>query len=201
MRSINPERDISFASIPEELHAILLPYMVYQRDIPPISFVSEATVAPRLQVSELLRDQTNVALLRLLREAPRLSVSELARRVTMSAPAVRERLQRLEESGIIRWRIEINPRALGFPISAYVRVRPAPGQLAKLAELAQRMPQVSECHRVTGEDCFVVKIHIAALDELDQVLDQFLSHGQTTTSLIQSTPVAPRSLPLPDDRA
>lgn len=158
-------------------------------------------MAPRLQVSELLRDQTNVALLRLLREAPRLSVSELARRVTMSAPAVRERLQRLEESGIIRWRIEIDPRALGFPISAYVRVRPAPGQLAKLAELAQRMPQVSECHRVTGEDCFVVKIHIAALDELDQVLDQFLSHGQTTTSLIQSTPVAPRSLPLPDDRA
>jgi len=120
--------------------------------------------------------------------------------VTMSAPAVRERLQRLEEAGIVRWRIEIDPRALGFPISAYVRVRPAPGQLPRLAELAQRMPHVTECHRVTGEDCFVLKIHIEALDELDHVLDQFLAYGQTTTSLIQSTPVAPRSLPLPDER-
>ena len=154
----------------------------------------------RLQVSDLLRDATNVALLRLLRDDPRLSISELARRVKMSAPAVRERLQRLEEAGIVRWRIDIDPRALGFPISAYVRVRPAPGQLSKIAELAQRMPQVTECHRVTGEDCFVVKIHIAALDELDHVLDQFLAYGQTTTSLVQSTPVPPRLLPLPDER-
>jgi Lrp/AsnC family leucine-responsive transcriptional regulator len=157
-------------------------------------------MAPRLQVSDLLRDPTNIAVIRLLRDDPRIAVSELARRVKMSAPAVRERLQRLEEAGILNWRIEIDPRALGFPISAYVRVRPAPGQLPRLAELAQRMPHVTECHRVTGEDCFVLKIHIEALDELDHVLDQFLAYGQTTTSLIQSTPVAPRSLPLPDER-
>jgi Lrp/AsnC family leucine-responsive transcriptional regulator len=154
----------------------------------------------RLQVSDLLRDPTNIAIIRLLRDEPRMPVSELARRVKMSAPAVRERLQRLEEAGVLAWRIDIDPRALGFPIAAYVRVRPAPGQLPKLAELARRMPQVSECHRVTGEDCFVMKVHIEALDELDHVLDQFLAYGQTTTSLIQSTPVAPRALPLPDER-
>jgi Lrp/AsnC family leucine-responsive transcriptional regulator len=154
----------------------------------------------RLQVSDLLLDATNVALLRLLRDDPRLSVSELARRVEMSAPAVRERLQRLEDAGVVRWRIEIEPRALGFPVSAYVRVRPAPGQLAKIAELARNMPQVTECHRVTGEDCFVVKIHVAAIDQLDAVLDQFLAFGQTTTSLVQSTPVSLRLLPLPDER-
>ena len=155
---------------------------------------------PRLQVSDLLRDATNIAVIRLLRDDPRASISELARRVKMSAPAVRERLQRLEEAGVLAWRIDIDPRALGFPIAAYVRVRPAPGQLPKLADLARRMPQVSECHRVTGEDCFVMKVHIEALDELDHVLDQFLAYGQTTTSLIQSTPVAPRALPLPDER-
>jgi Lrp/AsnC family leucine-responsive transcriptional regulator len=154
----------------------------------------------RLQVSDLLLDATNVALLRLLRDDPRLSVSELARRVEMSAPAVRERLQRLEDAGVVRWRVEIDPRALGFPVCAYVRVRPAPGQLAKLAELARNMPQVTECHRVTGEDCFVVKIHVAAIDQLDAVLDQFLAFGQTTTSLVQSTPVPLRLLPLPDER-
>ena len=153
-----------------------------------------------LQITEPLRDDTNLALLRLLREEPRLSVSELARRVKMSAPAVRERLQRLEEAGIVGWRIALDPRALGFPICAFVRVRPAPGQLSKVAELAQRMPQVVECHRVTGEDCFVMKVHFEAIDQLDRVLDQFLAHGQTTTSLVQSTPVPPRLLPLPDER-
>src|SRR5689334_19033957 len=154
----------------------------------------------RLQISELLGDSKNLALVRLLRDRPRLAVSELARRVKMSAPAVRERLQRLEEAGILAWRIAVDPHALGFPVCAFVRVRPAPGQLTRIAELAQRMPQVTECHRVTGEDCFVLKIHIAAIDQLDHVLDQFLQHGQTTTSLVQSTPVAPRLLPLPDER-
>jgi Lrp/AsnC family leucine-responsive transcriptional regulator len=161
----------------------------------------EVIIQIPLQISDALRDETNVALLRLLRDDPRLSVSELARRVRMSAPAVRERLQRLEEAGIVGWRIALDPRALGFPICAFVRVRPAPGQLSKVAELAQRMPQVVECHRVTGEDCFVMKVHIEAIDQLDRVLDQFLAHGQTTTSLVQSTPVPPRLLPLPDERA
>jgi len=155
---------------------------------------------PRLQVSDLLHDSTNIAVIRLLRDDPRMSVSELARRVKMSAPAVRERLQRLEEAGVLRWRVDIDPLALGFPVAAYVRVRPAPGQLSKIAELAQRMPQVTECHRVTGEDCFVVKIYVTAIDQLDAVLDQFLAFGQTTTSLVQSTPVPARLLPLPDER-
>ena len=151
-------------------------------------------------MSDLLFDAKNVALLGLLRDDPRMAVSELARRVAMSAPAVRERLQRLQEAGIVSWRIDIDPRALGFPVCAYVRVRPAPGQLSQVAALAQRMSQVTECHRVTGEDCFVMKIHVEAIDQLDRVLDQFLAFGQTTTSLVQSTPVPQRLLPLPDER-
>jgi Lrp/AsnC family transcriptional regulator, leucine-responsive regulatory protein len=135
----------------------------------------------------------------LLRDDPRLSTSELARRVGMSAPAVRERVLRLEEAGVIRgWRLELDPAALGYPVCAFVRVRPAPGQLPKVVELARALPQVMECHRVTGEDCFVLKVHLAGLDQLDAMLDQFLTHGQTTTSIVQSTPVPPRGLPLPN---
>jgi Lrp/AsnC family transcriptional regulator, leucine-responsive regulatory protein len=153
----------------------------------------------RLQTQELLRDRRNVELLGLLRDDPRLSTSELARRVGLSAPAVRERILRLEESGIIRgYRLELDPAALGYPIAAFVRVRPAPGQLPRLAELARSMADVVECHRVTGEDCFVLKVHLRSIDELDKVLDQLLVYGQTTTSIIQSTPVPLRSLPLPD---
>jgi Lrp/AsnC family leucine-responsive transcriptional regulator len=150
-----------------------------------------------LQRSELLNDQRNVELLCLLRDDPRLGTSELARRIGMSAPAVRERVLRLEEAGIIRgYCLELDPAALGYPVCAYVRVRPAPGKLTKVTEVARSLPQVVECHRVTGEDCFVLKVYLPSINELDQVLDQFLAYGQTTTSIIQSTPVPPRCLPL-----
>ncbi|HLW91361.1 MAG TPA: Lrp/AsnC family transcriptional regulator [Roseiarcus sp.] len=151
-------------------------------------------------LSELLRDSRNVEILRLVSDNPRIGVSELSRKIGMSAPAVRERLARLEEGEVIEaYRLAINPAALGYPISAYVRVRPAPGQLGKIADLARSLPQVIECHRVTGEDCFILKIFLPALADLDSVLDRFLAFGQTTTSLIQSSPVPLRGLPLPGD--
>lgn len=153
-----------------------------------------------LHRSELLRDARNVELLGLLSDDPRLGISELARRVGMSAPAVRERVLRLEEAGIIRgYRLELDPAALGFPVSAYVRVRPAPGQLPRVVELAQSLAQVVECHRVTGEDCFVLKVYLPSINGLDEVLDRFLAFGQTTTSIIQSSPVPLRNLPLRDE--
>jgi Lrp/AsnC family leucine-responsive transcriptional regulator len=152
----------------------------------------------RRDVSELL-DDVNVRLLAELHRDPRISMSALARRVGMSAPAVTERVQRLERSGVIRgFRMDVDPAAVGLPVTAYVRIRPVPGQLPKLADLAARLPQVSECHRITGEDCFLLKVHVAAVEQLDAVLDQFLLYGQTTTSIVQSTPVPPRPLPLPD---
>jgi Lrp/AsnC family transcriptional regulator, leucine-responsive regulatory protein len=151
--------------------------------------------------TEMLRDARNLALLRLIRDDPRITISELARRIEMSAPAVRERVLKLEEAGVIRgYRVDLDPAALGYPVAAFVRVRPMPGQLPKLAELAKRIPQVVECHRVTGEDCFIMKVHFERLEVLDQLLDQFLAYGQTTTSIVQSTPVASRGLPLPGER-
>lgn len=152
----------------------------------------------RLQISSLLLDARNVEILALLAGNPRMSVSELARRVGMSAPATRERIQRMEEAGVIRGcSLDIDPAALGYPIAAFVRVRPMAGKLPKIAELAASLPQVVECHRITGEDCFILKVRLDSLDNLDVILDQFLAYGQTTTSLVQSTPVAPRYLPLP----
>jgi Lrp/AsnC family transcriptional regulator, leucine-responsive regulatory protein len=152
-----------------------------------------------LRGSSLLRDERNLDLIRLLQADPRAGISDLARRIGMSAPAVRERLTRLEEGGVISgYRLDLDPKALGLPITVFVRVRPMPGQLPRIAELAQSMPQVAECHRITGEDCFILKIHLDALDSLDRILDRFLAFGQTTTSIVQSTPVPPRSPPLPN---
>jgi Lrp/AsnC family transcriptional regulator, leucine-responsive regulatory protein len=147
--------------------------------------------------AELL-DQTNLRLLDELHANPRITMSALGRRVGMSAPAVTERVQRLERTGVIRgYRLEVDPAALGLPVTAFVRIRPAPGQLPKIAELAKQLGQVSECHRITGEDCFLIKIHAATVPKIEELLDQFLSYGQTVSSIVVSTPVPPRPLPLP----
>jgi Lrp/AsnC family leucine-responsive transcriptional regulator len=143
-------------------------------------------------------DGINVLLLRELHANPRITMSALGRRVGMSAPAVTERVQRLERAGVILgYRLEIDPAALGLPVTAFVRIRPAPGQLPKIAVLARRLGQVSECHRITGEDCFLAKVHAASVPELEELLDQFLTYGQTVSSIVVSTPVPPRPLPLP----
>lgn len=145
-------------------------------------------------------DAVNLRVLEELQQDPRLTMSELGRRVGMSSPAVTERVRRLEETGVIQgYRLELNPAALGLPIAAYVRIRPNVGQLPKIADLAQQIPEVVECHRVTGEDCFMLKVHIPAIDQLDRLLDSFLLYGSTTTTIIQSTIVPLRPPPLPKD--
>lgn len=145
-----------------------------------------------------LLDAVNLELLGHLHDDPRLTMSALSRRVGMSSPAVTERVRRMEEAGIIvGYRLDVNPAALGLPIAAYIRVSPSPGQLPRVAELAKQLPEVVECHRITGEDCFIIKVHIPAMDQLDRILDRFLLYGTTTTSIIQSSPVGLRSLPIP----
>jgi Lrp/AsnC family leucine-responsive transcriptional regulator len=145
-------------------------------------------------------DAVNRRVLEELLHDPRLTMSELGRRVGMSSPAVTERVRRLEETGVIRgYRLELDPVALGLPIAAYVRIRPNPGQLPRVAELAQQIPEVVECHRVTGEDCFILKVYIPAIDQLDRLLDSFLLYGSTTTSIIQSSPIPLRPPPLSED--
>lgn len=149
--------------------------------------------------SESVSDVVNLSILVELQRNPRLTMSELGRRVGLSSPAVTERVRRLEETRVIQgYRLEINPSALGLPIAAYVRIRPNPGQLPRVAELAQNIPEIVECHRVTGEDCFIVKVYLPSLDQLDRILDRFLMFGTTTTSLIQSSPVPLRPPPLPN---
>jgi Lrp/AsnC family leucine-responsive transcriptional regulator len=143
-------------------------------------------------------DALDTAILQTLAKDARTPMRELAQQVGLSAPSATERVRRLEEVGVIRgYRLEIDPAALGWPITAYVRIRPMPGQLSKIAELAATLPQVAECHRITGEDCFILKVYLASIESMDNVLDRFLLFGQTTTSIVQSSPVPLREPPLP----
>jgi Lrp/AsnC family leucine-responsive transcriptional regulator len=144
-----------------------------------------------------LIDAINRRILQELQADGRVPMAELGRRVGLSPPAVAERVQRLEAAGVIAgYRAVIDPKAAGFPIAAVVRIRPAPTQLPKVAELARESPEVVECHRITGEDCFFLKLHLRSLDDLEEVLDRFVLHGQTTTSIVHSSPVEWRPVPV-----
>ena len=139
----------------------------------------------------------NVALLQELQADARLSIAELGRRVNLSAPAVAERLQRLERAGVITgYRAVVDPKALGYPIAAFVRIRPTTRRLQQIPQLAREIPEIVECHRVTGEDCYVLKLHLRSMDDLEDILDRLIVLGQTTTSIIHSSPLDGRPLPL-----
>src|SRR5919108_5769075 len=99
-----------------------------------------------------MKDHKNIEILKLLQRNPRMSIAELARKIKMSNPAAKERVRRLEKSGMIAgYRVELNPKAAGHDITAFVRIRPLPGRLPQIAKMARQIPEVVECHRVTGE--------------------------------------------------
>lgn len=142
-----------------------------------------------------LLDGTDRRLLAELQANARLSLAELGRRVGLSSPAVAERLQRLErDEVIVGYHAEVNPRALGFALSAVIRVRPAPRQLHQVGEAARATPEVIDCRRITGEDCYVMTAHVRSVEHLEEVIDRFTAYGQTTTSIVQSSPVPPRGV-------
>jgi Lrp/AsnC family transcriptional regulator, leucine-responsive regulatory protein len=154
-------------------------------------------VSPVLAANTARLDDTDRKIIGELLADGRVSLAELGRRVNLSPPAVTERVKRLERNGVLTgYRAEIDLRKLGYPLTAIVRIRPSPGQLPRIPELAEQIPEVSECHRITGEDCFYLKIHLRSIDELSGLLDRFLVHGQTTTSIVNDTPIPGRTPPI-----
>ena len=108
----------------------------------------------------------------------------------LSPPSVADRVSRLERDGVITgYHARVDPRALGYALGVVIRVRPAPRELAKVAALARDTPEVVECHRITGEDCFFMRLQLRDIEHLEEVLDRFILYGQTTTSIVQSSPV------------
>ncbi|MFL5860311.1 MAG: Lrp/AsnC family transcriptional regulator [Solirubrobacteraceae bacterium] len=144
---------------------------------------------------DTLLDGVNRRLLAELQADARVSLAELGRRVGLSSPAVAERVARLEQEDVIRgYHAELNPRALGLSLSAVIRIRPAPRQIQHVAQLAQRTPEVVDCRRITGEDCYIMTAHVRSVEHLEEIIDRFAAYGQTITSIVQSALVPSRGV-------
>ncbi len=152
----------------------------------------------RLRYENGVLDEIDARILEALIDNARISLAELSRKARLSSPSVSERVKRLEEAGVIQgYTVKINPEALGLPLSAWLRIRPVPGELRRVAELLRGLPEIVECDRVTGEDCFVARAHVRSVEDLEAVIDEIIPYAMTNTSIIQSSPVPHRLPPVP----
>ncbi|KWV50386.1 AsnC family transcriptional regulator [Rhizobium altiplani] len=146
-------------------------------------------------------DDVDQKILEALAENARISLKELAQAAGLSSPSAAERLRRLEERGIIAaFTIGIDPAALGYPLQAIVRVRPLPGQLHVVQRIIQETPQFVECDKVTGDDCFIARLVVRSMPELDTILDKVAEKAETSTSMVKASPVKRRLPPLSRER-
>lgn len=108
-----------------------------------------------------------------------------------------ERLKRLQERGELSgFTVVINPRALGYTLQAIIRLNPLPGNLHLVERMIIDIPELVECDRVTGEDCFVARLYVRSIENLDRLLEPFHACAQTVTTIVKSQPVSRRMPPL-----
>ena len=142
-------------------------------------------------------DDTDRALLAALAEDARQPVSELARLRRPVGAEHGRALRRLETQGVIeRFTVQIDPRALGYTLQAIVRVKPLPGQLHLVEDVIRRIPEFVECDKVTGDDCFICRLYLHSIEQLDEILSKVTERAETSTAIVKSTPVARRLPPL-----
>ncbi|MBT5267652.1 MAG: Lrp/AsnC family transcriptional regulator [Rhodospirillaceae bacterium] len=135
-------------------------------------------------------DKVGWQLLRVLQEDARLSFSELGRRIGLSSPAVAERVRRMEDAGLITgYRTMVRPSKLGFPIMAFVHLKTSGEHNTKIGTVAQTLSEVLECHHVTGQDSYMIKVIVSSMVHLEHVISQLRKYGETTTSIVLSSPV------------
>jgi Lrp/AsnC family leucine-responsive transcriptional regulator len=138
----------------------------------------------------LTLDDIDRRLLEALQEDARLSYRALGRRIGLSQPAVAERVRRLEDAGIITgYRGRIDRSRAGLPVTAFLRVTCTGDRFQAIHRLARELPAVLECHHVSGEACFMVKVAEGSLAALERTIDRFREHGETVSSIVLSSVV------------
>jgi Lrp/AsnC family transcriptional regulator, leucine-responsive regulatory protein len=140
-------------------------------------------------------DRTDQAILAELQRDGRVSVADLARRVALSASSTADRLRRLAGDGVITgYTALLAPEALGYPITAFVRLAYPLGNYKPLHDLLRTTPEIIEAHHVTGDDCFILKLLARSMTDLERLAGKLAGLGAITTSVVYSSPLARRAL-------
>ncbi|MET9065159.1 Lrp/AsnC family transcriptional regulator [Streptosporangium sandarakinum] len=130
-------------------------------------------------------DQTDWAIITELQRDGRVPLTELARRVSLSASATTERVRRLESAGVITgYRADVDLEKAGFPVLAVVRLKYPGSRHEPLHRLFGERPEILECLRTTGEDCYVLKVAARSMPHLEQVVNELAAFGGTTTNIV-----------------
>jgi Lrp/AsnC family transcriptional regulator, leucine-responsive regulatory protein len=115
--------------------------------------------------------------------------------VNLSAPAAAETVRRMEEAGITAgYRTEVSAEKVGLPLTAFVRIEVPGANHKRVEELVLELPEVLECHRATGTDCFLMKVVLASVGHLRALLDKLVVWGSLVTSIVISSPVPGRGI-------
>jgi Lrp/AsnC family leucine-responsive transcriptional regulator len=133
-----------------------------------------------------------------LQQDARLSYKQLAERVGLTPPAVADRLRKLERAGVIeRYEVRLNADKLGLPITAVIRMN-ATGEAGRQLDAAvSDIPEILECHRVTGAESHVIRARVASTTHLENLLTTLGDYGTTVTNIVTSSAVPRRGLALP----
>jgi Lrp/AsnC family leucine-responsive transcriptional regulator len=99
---------------------------------------------------------------------------------------------------LTHYTVDIDPRHFGYLLQAIVRIRPLPGKLHEVERQIQAIPEFTECDKVTGDDCFIARLHVRTMDHLDSLLDRLNAYAETNTAIVKKTPVKRRLPPLGD---
>ena len=146
---------------------------------------------------DYLIDEIDRQIVGCLADDARMSLKVLSARVGLTSPSTAERVKRLEERGVIQgYGAHVNLAALGYTLQALVRVRPMPGMLHKVDKMIQAIPECIECDKVTGEDCFVMRLVVRSIEQLDELLDALAEYAQSNTAIVKSSPVKRRLPPI-----
>jgi Lrp/AsnC family transcriptional regulator, leucine-responsive regulatory protein len=132
-------------------------------------------------------DAMDGKILDILQADARTTLAEIGRRIHMSQPAVAERVKRMESAQVITgYHARINPAALGYGITAFIRVAKRSHD-TPVEVVAAQVPEIVECHSITGDDCSIVKVVASSVAELERVIVELTRCGVTSTSLILSS--------------
>ena len=138
-------------------------------------------------------DEIDWKIIKELQVNARLSFAELGRRINLTTPAAIERVKKLEDARIITgYRAEIDTAKVGLPITAFIRMSISGVDYSRIIAVAEKSNEVLECHRGTGGDSFILKVAVADVEHLQNLIDRLTPYGITTTAIVLSSPVKSR---------